>query len=165
MIAVAIGWQVYAVHRNPLDLGLVGLAEFVPLPLLALPAGQLVDRLPRRLVAAAALALDVLIALLLVLVSLAGARSLWPFLAIAAVTGVAQVLGNPAARALTPELVPAELLPGAVALRSIASQIGLIAGPALGGVIFAIEPVAVYVAAAGLYVVALLAVLAVPATS
>src|SRR5437867_2533871 len=162
MLAVAIGWQVYAIHRNPLDLGLVGLAEFVPLPLLALPAGQLVDRLPRRLIAAAALALDVLIALLLVLVTLAGARSLWPFLAIAAITGVAQVVGNPAARALTPELVPVELLPGAVALRSVAGQIGIIAGPALGGVIFAVEPVAGYATAAGLLALSLAAIIALP---
>ena len=49
MIAVAVGWQVYEIRRNPLDLGLIGLAEFVPLPLLALPAGQLADRLSRRL--------------------------------------------------------------------------------------------------------------------
>ena len=48
MAAVAIGWQVYAIDRRPLDLGLIGLAEFLPLPLLALPAGQLADRLPRR---------------------------------------------------------------------------------------------------------------------
>jgi MFS family permease len=162
MLAVAIGWQVYAIHRNPLDLGLVGLAEFVPLPLLALPAGQLADRLPRRLVAAAALVLDVVIALLLVLITLAGARSLWPFLAIAAITGIAQVVGNPAARALTPELVPAELLQGAVALRSVAGQIGIIAGPALGGVIFSIEPVAVYATAAGLLALSLAAILAIP---
>ncbi|HEY5057809.1 MAG TPA: MFS transporter, partial [Gaiellaceae bacterium] len=47
MVAVAVGWQVYAIHRNPLDLGLIGLAEFLPLPLLALPAGQLADRLSR----------------------------------------------------------------------------------------------------------------------
>src|SRR3954453_1810967 len=46
MLAVAIGWQVYAIHRNPLDLGLVGLMEFLPLPILALPAGQIADRLP-----------------------------------------------------------------------------------------------------------------------
>ena len=52
MLAVAIGWQVYAIHRNPLDLGLVGLMEFLPLPILALPAGQIADRLPRRAVTA-----------------------------------------------------------------------------------------------------------------
>ena len=56
MIAVAVGWQVFAIHKDPLDLGLIGLAEFVPLLVLALPAGHLADRLPRRLVAALALA-------------------------------------------------------------------------------------------------------------
>src|SRR5207245_8330402 len=95
MLAVAIGWQVYSIHRNPLDLGLVGLMEFLPLPLLALPAGQLADRFPRRLVSASALVLNVGIALLLVAVTLSGARSLWPFLAIAAIAGVAAVVGNP----------------------------------------------------------------------
>ena len=162
MLAVAIGWQVYAIHRNPLDLGLVGLMEFLPLPLLALPAGQLADRVSRRLVASGALVLNVLIAVLLLGVTLAGARTLWPFLAIAAVAGIAAVIGNPAARALTPELVPGELLPGAIALRSVAGQIGVIAGPALGGVIFAIEPVAVYAAAAGLLSLSLAAILLLP---
>ncbi|MGZ4389673.1 MAG: MFS transporter, partial [Gaiellaceae bacterium] len=144
---------------------LVGLMEFLPLPLLALPAGQLADRMPRRLVSAAALGLNVLIALLLVAVTLAGARTLWPFLAIAAITGVAAVVGNPAARALTPELVPGELIAGALALRGVAGQIGVIAGPALGGVIFAIEPVAVYASAAGLLTASLVAILALPRTA
>jgi MFS family permease len=160
MLAVAIGWQVYAIHRNPLDLGLVGLMEFLPLPLLALPAGQVADRLPRRAVTSGSLVLNIAIALLLVVVTLAGATSLWPFLAIAAVAGTASVVGNPAMRALTPELVPRELLPGALALRGVAGQIGLITGPALGGIIFAIEPVAVYATAAGLLTLSLVAVLA-----
>ena len=56
MSFVAIGWQVYAVHSNPLDLGLVGLAMFIPLPLLALPAGHLADRFPRRTLLAIATA-------------------------------------------------------------------------------------------------------------
>jgi hypothetical protein len=162
MLAVAIGWQVYTIHRNPLDLGLVGLAEFLPLPLLALPAGQLADRVSRRLVSAGALVLNVVIALLLAVVTLEGARTLWPFLAIATIAGVAAVTGNPAARALTPELVPAELLPGALALRGVAGQVGVIAGPALGGVVFAIEPVAVYATAAGLLFVSLIAILSLP---
>jgi MFS family permease len=160
MLAVAIGWQVYSIHRNPLDLGLVGLMEFLPLPLLALPAGQIADRLPRRAVTAGALVLNIVIALLLVAVTLAGARSLWPFLAIAVVAGIANVVGNPAMRALTPELVPHEQLPGALALRGVAGQIGLIAGPALGGIIFAVEPVAVYATAAGLLTLSFVAVLA-----
>ena len=78
MLAVAIGWQVYSIHHHPLDLGLVGLMEFLPLPILALPAGQIADRLPRRAVTAGAFALNIAIALLLVFVTLAGARSLWP---------------------------------------------------------------------------------------
>jgi MFS family permease len=160
MLAVAIGWQVYSIHRNPLDLGLVGLMEFLPLPILALPAGQVADRLPRRAVTAGAFGLNVAIAVLLLFVTLAGARTLWPFLAIAAVAGVANVVGNPALRALTPEIVPHELLPGALALRGVAGQIGVIAGPALGGIIFAVEPVAVYATAAGLLVLSLAAVLA-----
>jgi MFS family permease len=160
MLAVAIGWQVYAIHRNPFDLGLVGLMEFLPLPVLALPAGQIADRLPRRGVTAAAFALNIAIAVLLVFVTLAGAKALWPFLVIAAITGIANVVGNPALRALTPELVPYELLPGALALRGVAGQIGVIAGPALGGIIFAIEPVAVYATAAGLLTLSLVAVVA-----
>ena len=162
MLAVAIGWQVYSIHRNPLDLGLVGLAEFVPLPLLALPAGQLADRLPRRLVTAFALMLQIAIAALLVVVTLAGAKALWPFLAIAAFAGVTAAVGTPAARALTPELVPEELLHGALALRSVASQIGIIVGPALGGIIFAIEPVAVYATAVGLFSLSFAAIAALP---
>ena len=55
MIAVAVGWQVYAVRHHPFDIGLVGLAEFVPLPLLALPTGQLADRISRRFVVALSL--------------------------------------------------------------------------------------------------------------
>src|ERR1700758_5534827 len=74
MLAVAIGWQVDAVHRNPLDLGLVRLVEFVPLPLLALPAGQLADRVSRRVVSAAALVIHVVIAAALVAITLAGAH-------------------------------------------------------------------------------------------
>src|SRR5437868_7227679 len=108
MIAVAIGWQVYAVHRNPLDLGLVGLAEFVPLPLLALPAGQLADRVSRRAITAASLVLDIGIAALLLIVTLHGASALWPFLTVGAMAGVASVVGNLATRALTPDLVPLE---------------------------------------------------------
>jgi MFS family permease len=160
MLAVAIGWQVYAIHRNPLDLGLVGLMEFLPLPALALPAGQLADRLPRRLIGAASYVLTISIAVALIFVTLAGATKLWPFLALAAVAGVASVVGNPATRALTPELVPPELVPGAVALRSLAGQIGVIAGPALGGIVFAIEPLAVYATSACLLTLSLAALLA-----
>src|SRR5258706_14813388 len=78
MLAVAIGWQVYAIHHNPLDLGLVGLVEVLPLPLLALPSGQPADRVSRRRVAAAPLVPDGLTAVLLLVVPLPGCRSPCP---------------------------------------------------------------------------------------
>jgi MFS family permease len=162
MIAVAIGWQVYSVHRNPLDLGLVGLAEFVPLPLLALPAGQLADRVSRRRVTLASFLLTLAMVGVLLAITMHGAHTLWPFLTVGGIAGVASAVGSPATRALTPEIVPTELLPGAVALRSLASQIGVVAGPALGGIIFAVDPVAVYAAAAGLIAVALAGIVALP---
>lgn len=159
MVAVAVGWQVYAIHRNPLDLGLIGLAEFLPLPLLALPAGQLADRLSRRLIGASALVVSVIVAGLLLVVTLHGARQVWPFLALAAGAGVASAIGWPAFAALVPELVPTELLPGALALRSAGGQMAVVAGPALGGFLFAVKPELVYGAAASLYALALVAML------
>jgi len=161
MLAVAVGWQVYAIHRNPLDLGLIGLAEFLPLPLLALPAGQLADRLPRKLIAAFALLLSTGIASALVVVTLKGAHVVWPFFALAACSGATSAVGSPALGALTPELVPTELLPGAMALRSIAGQAAVVAGPAVGGFVFAARPELVYVVAACLFLGALAAMLAV----
>ncbi|HEY2355105.1 MAG TPA: MFS transporter [Gaiellaceae bacterium] len=164
MIVVAIGWQVYTIHHRPLDLGLVGLAEFLPLPLLALPAGQLADRVSRRRVAVLASGIQVLIVVVLLAITAIGPHSIWPFLGVGFLNGIASAIGTPAQRALTPELVPTELLQGAIALRSVAGQIGLVAGPALGGVIFAIEPLAVYAIAGALLVAAGAATLGLPRT-
>jgi MFS family permease len=160
MVAVAVGWQVYLIHTDPFDLGLVGLAEFVPLPLLALPAGQLADRLSRRLVLAISLLISIVDALGLLVVTLSGARTLWPFLVLAVISGAALALGSPAQRALTPELVAPELLGSAMALRSIGTQVGIVSGPALGGLIFAVSAPAVYATAAALFAVAFLCTLA-----
>jgi MFS family permease len=154
MIAVAIGWQVFAIRKDPLDLGLIGLAEFVPLLALALPAGHLADRLPRRVVAAFALALMVGVSAGLLAVTLADASVVWPYFVLAAVTGAASAIGWPAYQALTPEVVPPDLVPGAVALRSVAGQVAVIAGPAVGGLIFAWNAEAVYALAAVLFSVA-----------
>jgi MFS family permease len=159
MIAVAIGWQVYSIRHHAFDLGLIGLLEFAPVFLLAIPAGMLVDRVSRRLVLAASMALLIAIAALLMLVSATGARSLWPFLALAVGIGVATALSFPATRALSPSLVPRELLPNALAIRSVASQTGVVAGPALGGLLFALAPTVAYATALALFAVAMIAVL------
>ena len=126
MSFVAIGWQVYAINRDPLDLGLVGLAMFVPLPLLALPAGHLADRYPRRTVLALAIGLDAAVAVGLLLVTRSGADATWPFFVLAFCTGVASALGAPAGRAMTPSLVPQEILVRALAQRSVAFQASMI---------------------------------------
>jgi MFS family permease len=159
MVAVGVGWQVYAIHENPLDLGLIGLAEFLPLPLLALPAGQLADRMSRRLIFAASLASHGVIAGLLLAVTIGGASSLWPFMALAFLSGITAALGWPASRALPPTLVSADLLASATAIRSIAGQIATIAGPAVGGLIFAISADLVYAVAVVLFAVALVCLL------
>ena len=159
MSFVAIGWQVYAVRSDPLDLGLVGLAMFIPLPLLALPAGHLADRFPRRTLLAIATLLDVAVMLGLLAVTHNGANATWPFFLLAFGTGVASALGAPASRAMTPSLVPREILVRALALRSVVFQASVIVGPAIGGVLFAIHSELVYAVAAGLSVLALLLIL------
>jgi MFS family permease len=144
MVSVAVGWQVYAIHRSAFDLGLIGLAEFLPGLLLALPAGALADRFSRTAIGAAATFAEAAVVVLLLVVTLEGAHQLWAYVALAALTGAAATVGSPATRSLTPEIVPSTLLAGAIALRSIAGQTATVAGPAVGGLLFAFSPEAVY---------------------
>jgi MFS family permease len=102
---------------------------------------------------------DAIVAGLLLVVTLRGAHELWQFVALAALTGAISALGSPAQRSLVPELVPAELLTAALALRSIGGQAATIGGPALGGFLFAVRPEAVYAAAAALLVLSALVLL------
>jgi MFS family permease len=147
MLEVAIGWEVYTNQRSALDLGLIGLAEFVPMFALALPAGQLADRLPRRLILMLSLLLSAAVAVGLAIVSSSGVTGVWPFLALAMGAGTATSIGTPAARALPPTLVPRELLESAMTLRSIAVQGAQVVGPALGGLIYPFSAGLVYVVA------------------
>ncbi len=160
MLEVAIGWEVYALHRSPLDLGWIGLAEFVPLLVLALPAGHLADRAPRRLIFAGALLLAAGVGVGLALVTAANTTAVAAYLGLAVLAGVAMALGWPAARAMPPTLVSVEVLPNAMALRSIASQSGMVIGPAVGGLLYGVSPVGVYLVAAGSCVLASISVMA-----
>ena len=155
MIVVAVGWQVYEIHRNPLDLGLIGIAEFVPFLVLALPAGHLADHVPRKLLISVALTLDAAVAALLLGVTLSGGGTLWQYLVLAGASGAAASLSAPALRALLPELVEPQLVAGAMALRSVAWQGSVVAGPAIGGVIFSVEPALVYALAVALFLAGL----------
>jgi MFS family permease len=160
MLEVAIGWEVYAQHGSALDLGWIGLAEFVPMFVLALPAGQLADRAPRRLVFAGSLLIGTGVGVGLALVSGSGDTAVAPYLALAVGAGTSMALGTPAARAMPPTLVSADLLQSAMTLRSIATQAGQVMGPALGGLLYGVSPSLVYLLAAGACLVAAALVMA-----
>jgi MFS family permease len=144
MATVAIGWQVYSVNESPLDLALVALAEFLPLPLLALPAGHLADRLPRRPLWTSMLVLNTVVLGGLLAVTVVGANHVWPFFVLAFVQGAGSAVGAPASRALLPSLVPQTVLVQALAQRSVGFQLTVVAAPAAGGLLFAIQDELVY---------------------
>ncbi|HZO36897.1 MAG TPA: MFS transporter [Solirubrobacteraceae bacterium] len=159
MLEVVIGWQLYAQHHSALLLGWVGLAEFLPLVILALPAGHLADRAPRRLIFAGSLMMGVGIGLGLAALSHSGNTSEWPYLALAAAAGCAMAIGNPASRAMPPTLVPPEILSNAMTLRAVGAQFSMVAGPAVGGVLFGVSPTIVYLSTAGICVLAAMSAL------
>ncbi len=110
---------------------------------------------------ALALVVGIVDSVLLLLVSVAGTDSVWPFVALAVLSGAALALGMPSARAMTPELVATEDLASAMALRTIGTQIGVVAGPVLGGLLFALRPELVYAVATAFFGAALACVLAI----
>ena len=144
MLLVALGWQMYDLTGSAWDLGLVGLAQFVPALLLALPAGHQVDRHDRRRILAAVLALQAAVALGLATASAAGLMGRGALLAVSLALGGLRAFQMPASQALLPQLVPGERLPQALALSSAALQGAIIAGPALGGFVYAGGAAAVY---------------------
>ena len=150
MVFVAVGWQVYDIDRNPFHLGLVGLAEFLPLLLFALPAGAISDRFSRKHVYLGSLLVDAAITGGLLAVTISGGGALWPFLALSFASGCSAAVGNPAVRSMWPTLVPLELLTRALALRSTVGQAAVVTGPALGGLLFVLDPRAVYAVAIAL---------------
>lgn len=159
---IIIGWQVYGIARATMDvrhaaflLGMIGLAQFVPLFLLTPGVGLAADSFDRRWIVRATTALLTLNAIALGLLTWSGRLSL-PFLFAAAVLiGVARAFSGPAYSALAPNLVPRESLPTAIAVSAIAWQVGAIAGPSVGGLLYAIHPDVAYATIAALLVVAL----------
>jgi MFS family permease len=153
MQAVAVGWQMYELTGNPLDLGLVGLVQFVPAFLLVLVAGHMADRHDRRRIVAAAMAVAGLASALLTIGTATGLLTRAWILGIVFVVGAGRAFESPTIFALLPALVPAPLLPRAVAASSAVGQSGMIIGPAIGGVVYAISPVGVYAACCALFLI------------
>ena len=165
-MVVVIGWQVYDIARETMSLkaaafqlGIIGLVQFIPLFALTLITGWTADRLDRRIIARAAIALELVCAAALGWLAWAGTTTLFALFVVAALLGVARAFAAPALSALAPNLVPRETLPRAIAMSSIAWQAGAIAGPAFGGYLYAWAPMAPYCAAAILFVIALLCML------
>lgn len=142
--SVAIGWQVYDMERTPLALGLVGLCQFVPMFALTLPAGELADRVdPRRLLAIAQIVQAVCSGLFLLCTVFSPHRAL-PFYFVLALFGAARGFSEPATQSLLAFLVPPERLAKALARNNSLLTIAVIAGPAVGGFLYAAGPVATY---------------------
>jgi len=156
MLDVAVGWQVYALTRNTLDLGFVGLAQFLPFVLLVLPAGHVADRADRRLVLLAAYFVAATAVGVLAWFTLSGAQAVWPVFGAMALSGAARAFWMPTSQAMTPNLVPPEAFQNAVAMNSMLLQVGVIAGPSLGGVLYLLGPAVVYGTALGLLLLILL---------
>ena len=158
MVNVAVGWQVYELTGDPLALGMVGLAQFLPAFLLTLPGGQVADRFDRRRILQLSLAVLVAAALVLLGMAVAGRPAVGAIYGVLAVIGVVRAFLAPASQSLVPLLVGPELVPRAVALNSSAWQVAVIAGPAAGGLLYALGAEVVYGVAATLFAVSTLAV-------
>jgi MFS family permease len=150
MQTVAVGWQVYEVTRDPLDLGLVGLSQFLPFVALILPAGHFADSRDRRRLLALCFALEAVCALLLLASAWHGLGSALPVFGVMLLFGTARAFAMPTGQALLPNLVPRDRLGTAVALNSSTWQVATIAGPALGGLLYLAGPTAVYATVAAL---------------
>ena len=140
--SVTMGWQVYdlaradqGVSESALRVGLLGLATFLPLVVLALPAGVAADRYPRKVILMACFGAEAGLAGVLAWTAASGALSVSTLIAFAFAFGIARAFRGPAGVALAPMLVPPALLPRAIAWNSLAFEAGTIAGPALAGLL------------------------------
>ncbi len=142
--SVAIGWQIYEIERTPLALGLVGLCQFLPMFLFTLPAGEMSDRFDQRKVLSAALLIQALCSAIFLALSIAGIKTAVAYYAVLVLFGVGRGFASPAGQSLTPFLVPKERLPRAIAMNSSVFTVAVIAGPAMGGFLYAFGPHVTY---------------------
>ena len=158
MLMVAVGWQMYELTGSAWDLGLVGLYQFAPALLLTLVAGHAADRLHRGRIIAACLLVQAVVAFTLMSATLGwGTGGAWVgrdlLLGLSVMLGMARAFQMPAQQAIAPLLVPAAILPRATAFNSAGSQVAVIGGPALGGLVFVAGASAVYATCFALFVV------------
>lgn len=155
--AVAVGWQIYALTHSAFQLGMVGLAQFLPMVLLNLVVGHVADRYNRRNIVAVCQVVECGATAVLALGSFGEWMKVPGIFAAVAVIGAARAFESPSTQALAPRLVDRSQLPRAMAVMSSFFQTAAIVGPALGGFLYALGPSASYGAAAALYLAASLA--------
>ncbi|MHA6492434.1 MFS transporter [Pseudomonas borbori] len=163
MLTVAIGWQMYSLTGSVLDLGLVGLVEFMPRILFILFTGHVADRFDRRKVAALCQAAQALVALALLIGTRVDGVSREMIFVIAFLLGSARAFEMPTTQALLPNIVPPSLFPAAVAASASALQTATIVAPAIGGLLYAVDAGWVYGSSVVLYALALSLMLSLPA--
>ena len=156
MLSVALAWHMYEITGSAWDLGLVGLFQFVPALILTLPAGHIVDKLNKAHIYAVCMLVQAAVACLLVWGTHADAVTRELVLFVSAILGMVRSFQMPTQQALTPHLVPANLLQRAVALSSTGVQTAVISGPALGGILYATHVNAVYASCAAFLLLAFL---------
>jgi MFS family permease len=159
--SVTIGWQVYTVARHSRSVeqsaflvGMVGLAQFVPLFLLSFIAGATADRGDRRRILLACTGVEIGCVLALAMLSVSATPDLAPVFVIASIFGASRAFLSPASGAMGPMLVPREALPRAISRSSLGDQIGSVVGPWIGGALCAVSPAIAYGGSAVLYAVA-----------
>lgn len=150
--AAVLGKHVYDITGRELDLGLIGLAEFLPAAALVLVTGSVADRFDRRKVAMVAIGIELLSSTLLIVYALSGPTELWPFFAVAVIYGIGRAFQAPALRALPPLVAPEGGLPPTLALYSTTWTGAIIIGPAVSGMLYAVDPALAYGVAALLIV-------------
>jgi len=154
MVGVAVAWQLYELTGSALDLGLVGLVQFLPMIVLTLVVGQVADRCDRRLIVVMCEFVKAAAAVALALGALGGWQTRATIFGLVALLGAAQAFENPAMSALVPEVVARPLIAPAMAWVISAGQTAQIIGPALGGLLYAFGPGAAYFTAGAMFILA-----------
>jgi MFS family permease len=144
MLSVAIGWQMYDITRDAFSLGLVGLAQFLPMVLLTFVVGQVADRFDRRKIVFISQLIEGAIAGLLLYGNMTGGLNREQILLAAAIIGACRAFEGPTSAALLPQLVQKNILAQAISLSTTAGQTSQILGPAIGGLLFSLGPEFVY---------------------
>ncbi len=160
--AIVVAWQVYDITRDPLTLGYVGLAQFLPMVVLLLPAGDLVDRFDRKRILQLSWLTQGVCSACLIALSLQRPESALPFYAVLVLFGAARAFTGPTLQSLLPQIVPRAQLGKAIALNSSIMKIGVIGGPLLGGLLYTFGAALTYSVVLACFVVALLGLFGVP---